>query len=249
MGRVDGKVALISGAARGLGASQAVLFAREGAGVVLGDILDEPGQQVAESIRAAGGNAVYVHLDVTSEADWRNALHVTLERFGSLNVLVNNAGVPLRKTLLDTSEQEWDEVLAINLKGAFLGTKVAIPALRQAGGGSIINMSSVSGIIASTGAAYGASKGAVRLLTKSTALTYAKDGIRCNSVHPGPMDTEVNRESQLDAAKWAERMRNVPLGRIGQPVEVAYGVLYLASDESSYVTGSELVIDGGSTAV
>jgi NAD(P)-dependent dehydrogenase (short-subunit alcohol dehydrogenase family) len=249
MGRVDGKVALISGAARGLGASQAVLFAREGAGVVLGDILDEPGQQVAESIRAAGGNAVYVHLDVTSEADWRNALHVTLERFGSLNVLVNNAGVPLRKTLLDTSEQEWDEVLAINLKGAFLGTKVAIPALRQAGGGSIINMSSVSGIIASTGAAYGASKGAVRLLTKSTALTYAKDGIRCNSVHPGPMDTEVNRESQLDAAKWAERMRNVPLGRIGQPAEVAYGVLYLASDESSYVTGSELVIDGGSTAV
>jgi NAD(P)-dependent dehydrogenase (short-subunit alcohol dehydrogenase family) len=249
MGRLDGKVALISGAARGLGASQAVLFAREGAGVVLGDILDEPGQDVAESIRAAGGDAVYVHLDVTSEAGWQKALQAALERFGSLNVLVNNAGVPLRKTLLDTSEQEWDEVLAINLKGAFLGTKVAIPALRQAGGGSIINMSSVSGIIASTGAAYGASKGAVRLLTKSTALTYAKDGIRCNSVHPGPMDTEVNRESQLDAAKWAERMRNVPLGRIGQPAEVAYGVLYLASDESSYVTGSELVIDGGSTAV
>jgi NAD(P)-dependent dehydrogenase (short-subunit alcohol dehydrogenase family) len=249
MGRLDGKVALISGAARGLGASQAVLFAREGAGVVLGDILDEAGQQVTESIRATGGDAVFVHLDVTSGADWRNALQVALERFGSLNVLVNNAGVPLRKTLLETSEQEWDEVLAINLKGAFLGTKAAIPALRQAGGGSIINMSSVSGIIASTGAAYGASKGAVRLLTKSTALTYAKDGIRCNSVHPGPMDTEVNRESQLDTAKWAERMRNVPLGRIGQPDEVAYGVLYLASDESSYVTGSELVIDGGSTAV
>jgi len=249
MGRLDGKVALISGAARGLGASQAVLFAREGADVVLGDILHEAGEQVAESIRAAGDDAVFVHLDVTSEADWRNALQVALERFGSLNVLVNNAGVPLRKTLLETSEQEWDEVLAINLKGAFLGTKVAIPALREAGGGSIINMSSVSGIIASTGAAYGASKGAVRLLTKSTALTYAKDGIRCNSVHPGPMDTEVNRESQLDTAKWAERMRNVPLGRIGQPDEVAYGVLYLASDESSYVTGSELVIDGGSTAV
>lgn len=249
MGRLDGKVALISGAARGLGESQASLFAREGARVVLGDVLDEPGQRVAERIGAAGGDAVFVRLDVTSGADWERALAVALDRYGQLNVLVNNAGIPLRRTLEQTSEQEWDRVLAVNLKGTFLGTKVAIPAMRQAGGGSIINMSSVSGIIASTGAAYGASKGAVRLLTKSTALTYARDGIRCNSVHPGPMDTEVNRESQLDTAKWAERMRSVPLGRIGQPLEVAYGVLFLASDESSYMTGSELVIDGGSTAV
>lgn len=249
MGRLDGKVALISGAARGLGESQATLFAREGARVVLGDVLEEPGQQVAGRIRAAGGDAVFVRLDVTSEPAWERALAVALERYGQLNVLVNNAGIPLRKTLEQTSEQEWDHVLAVNLKGTFLGTKVAIPAMRQAGSGSVINMSSVSGIIASTGAAYGASKGAVRLLTKSTALTYARDGIRCNSVHPGPMDTEVNRESQLDTAKWAERMRNVPLGRVGQPLEVAYGVLFLASDESSYMTGSELVIDGGSTAV
>jgi NAD(P)-dependent dehydrogenase (short-subunit alcohol dehydrogenase family) len=249
MGRLDGKVALISGAARGLGESQATLFAREGARVVLGDVLEEPGQRVAEQITAAGGDAVFVPLDVTSEADWERALAVALERYGQLNVLVNNAGIALRKTLEQTSGQEWDHVLAVNLKGTFLGTKVAIPAMRDAGGGSIINMSSVSGIIASSGAAYGASKGAVRLLTKSTALSYARDGIRCNSIHPGPMDTEVNRESQLDTAKWAERMRNVPLGRIGQPLEVAYGALFLASDESSYMTGSELVIDGGSTAV
>jgi NAD(P)-dependent dehydrogenase (short-subunit alcohol dehydrogenase family) len=249
MGRLDGKVALISGAARGLGESQATLFAREGARVVLGDELEEPGQRAAEQITAAGGDAVFVPLDVTSEADWERALAVALERYGQLNVLVNNAGIALRKTLEQTSGQEWDHVLAVNLKGTFLGTKVAIPAMRDAGGGSIINMSSVSGIIASSGAACGASKGAVRLLTKSTALSYARDGIRCNSIHPGPMDTEVNRESQLDTAKWAERMRNVPLGRIGQPLEVAYGALFLASDESSYMTGSELVIDGGSTAV
>jgi NAD(P)-dependent dehydrogenase (short-subunit alcohol dehydrogenase family) len=154
MGRLDGKVALISGAARGLGESQATLFAREGARVVLGDVLEEPGQRAAEQITAAGGDAVFVPLDVTSEADWERALAVALERYGQLNVLVNNAGIALRKTLEQTSGQEWDHVLAVNLKGTFLGTKVAIPAMRDAGGGSIINMSSVSGIIASSGAAY-----------------------------------------------------------------------------------------------
>lgn len=249
MGRVDGKVALISGAARGLGESQAALLASEGAKVVLGDVLEEAGREAAERIRAAGGDAMFVPLDVTSEAQWQQAAALAVSTYGALNVLVNNAGIALRKTLEHTTEQEWDHVLAVNLKGTFLGSKVAIPAMREAGGGSIVNMSSVSGLIASSGAAYGASKGAVRLLTKSTALTYAADGIRCNSVHPGPMDTEVNRESQLDTAKWAVRMRNVPLGRVGQPIEVAYGVLYLASDESSYMTGSELVIDGGSAAV
>jgi NAD(P)-dependent dehydrogenase (short-subunit alcohol dehydrogenase family) len=249
MGRVDGKVALVSGAARGLGASQAALLAREGARVVLTDVLTEEGEAAAAQIREAGGEALFARLDVTSERQWQEIVALTLGEYGKLDVLVNNAGVPLRKTLENTTEEEWDLTLAINLKGTFLGTKAAIPALRQAGGGSVINISSVSGIIASTGAAYGASKGAVRLLTNATAVTYASDGIRCNSVHPGPMDTEVNRESQLDAARWAERMRNVPLGRIGTPIEVAYGVLFLASDESSYMTGSELVIDGGSTAV
>lgn len=249
MGRMDGKVALISGAARGLGESQAALLAREGAQVVLADVLEELGAAAAGQIKAAGGDAVFTRLDVTSEDQWQAAVALAVQRYGRLNVLVNNAGVALRRTLEQTTEQEWDQTLAINLKGVFLGTKAAIPALRQAGGGSIVNISSVSGIIASTGAAYGASKGGVRLLTKSTALTYAKEGIRCNSVHPGPMDTEVNRESQLDQARWAERMRAVPMGRIGSPIEVAYGVLFLASDESSYMTGSELVIDGGNTAV
>jgi NAD(P)-dependent dehydrogenase (short-subunit alcohol dehydrogenase family) len=249
MGRLDGKVALISGAARGLGEAQALLLAREGARLVVTDVLADAGRQLAGQITAAGGDAVFAELDVTSEAGWQDVVALAVQRYGTVNVLVNNAGVALRRTLEHTTEAEWDHVLGVNLKGPFLGTKTVIPVMRQAGGGSIINISSASGIIASTGAAYGASKGAVRLLTKSVALTYARDGIRCNSVHPGPMDTEVNREAQLDTAKWAERMRNVPLGRIGKPAEVAYGVLYLASDESSYVTGSELVIDGGSTAV
>lgn len=249
MGRLSGKVAIISGGARGIGASVGTLFAEEGAVVVLGDVLDDAGEALAARIGALGGQSVYVHLDVTMEGQWERAVRIAEERFGRLNVLVNNAGVPLRKTLDQTSSEEWDGVLAVNLKGTFLGTKAAIPALRRAGGGSIINSSSVAGLVGSSGAAYGASKGGVRSLTKATAIQYAKDGIRCNSVHPGPIDTEVNRESQLDAAKWAERMKNVPMARIGKPIEVAFGVLFLACDESSYVTGSELVIDGGSTAV
>lgn len=249
VGRLAGKVALISGAARGLGASEAALFAEEGAKVVLGDVLDDLGEAVAVEIRAAGGDAVYLTLDVTVEDDWRRAVETAEERYGKLDVLVNNAGIPLRKNLEQTSTEEWNRVFEVNVTGAFLGSKLAIPAMRRAGGGSIVNTSSISGIVASTGAAYGASKGAVRLLSKSTAIQYAKEGIRCNSVHPGPLDTEVNRESQLNADAWAERMKSVPLGRIAQPREVAYGVLYLASDESSYVTGSELVIDGGSTAL
>lgn len=249
VGRLARKVALVSGAARGLGAAIATTLASAGARVVLGDILDPEGEATAARIRDNGVNAVFLHLDVTSEPEWQRAVAMAEERFGRLDILVNNAGIPLRRTLEHTTEAEWDTVMAVNLKGAFLGTKAAIPAMRRAGGGSIVNVSSVSGIVGSTGAAYGASKGGVRLLTKSTAITYAREGIRCNSVHPGPLDTEVNRESQLDEAKWAERMRLVPMARIGQPEEVAYGVLYLASDEASYVTGSELAIDGGSTAL
>jgi cyclopentanol dehydrogenase len=249
MGRLDGKVALISGGSRGVGAAEAALFAREGARVVIGDLLDEAGQAVAAAIRAAGNEASYVHLDVTSEAEWLAAVDYAERRYGRLDILVNNAGIPLRRTLDQTTEAEWDHVMAVNLKGVFLGTKSAIPAFRRAGGGSIVNMASVSGVVGSTGAAYGTSKGAVRALTKSTALTYAKEGIRCNSLHPGPLDTEVNRESQLDVERWAERMKLVPMGRIGQPEEVAYGALYFASDEASYVTGAELMIDGGTIAM
>jgi NAD(P)-dependent dehydrogenase (short-subunit alcohol dehydrogenase family) len=249
VGRLDGKVALISGAARGMGASEADLFAREGAKVVLGDILDDVGEATSRAIRARGGEATYVHLDVTAEEHWRLAVALAEDRYGKLNILVNNAGIAQpRVSLEDMTEEQWDRVMAVNLKGTFFGTKTAIPALRRAGGGSIINTSSTAGIVASGGAAYGASKGGVRLLTKTVAMLYAKDGIRCNSIHPGPVDTDTIRASQADPVAWAARVNSIPLKRVGLPEEIAYGVLYLASDESLYVSGSELVIDGGLTA-
>jgi cyclopentanol dehydrogenase len=250
MGRLDGKVALISGGARGQGATEARLFVREGAKVVIGDILDAEGQQVAAELRATGGEATYVHLDVTSERDWRAAVETAVRQYGRLQVLVNNAGIIIRKSIGDTSVEDWDRTQAVNVKGVFLGTKYAIPAMRQAGGGSIINISSIAGLVGSTygSAAYIASKGAVRLFTKATAIQHAKDHIRCNSIHPGPVDTPMIRQTLEDQAFLAERLRRIPLGRIGKVEDVAYGALYLASDESSYVTGSELVIDGGATA-
>jgi cyclopentanol dehydrogenase len=250
MGRLDGKVALISGGARGQGATEARLFVRQGAKVVIGDILDAEGQQVAAELRAAGGEATYVHLDVTSERDWRAAVETAVRQYGRLQVLVNNAGIIIRKSIEDTSVEDWDRTQAVNVKGVFLGTKYAIPAMRQAGGGSIINISSIAGLVGSTygSAAYIASKGAVRLFTKATAIQHAKDHIRCNSIHPGPVDTPMIRQTLEDQAFLAERLRRIPLGRIGKVEDVAYGALYLASDESSYVTGSELVIDGGATA-
>jgi NAD(P)-dependent dehydrogenase (short-subunit alcohol dehydrogenase family) len=250
MGRLDGKVALISGGARGQGATEAQLFAREGAKVVLGDILDESGRQVEAAIRAAGGDATYVHLDVTNEDNWRAAVDTAVQRYGRLNVLVNNAGILLRKAIEEMTVEEWDGIMAVNLKGVFLGTKHAIPAMRRAGGGSIINISSTAGLVGSPGgsSAYIATKGGVRLFTKATAIQHAKDNIRCNSVHPGPIATEMIKDTLENPDLWAERLRRLPMGRAGTPEDVAYGVLYLASDESSYVTGSELVIDGGTTA-
>jgi len=250
MGRVDGKVALISGGARGQGATEAQLFSREGAKVVLGDILDDAGRQVEAAIRAAGGEATYVHLNVTSEADWRAAVDTAERGYGHLHVLVNNAGILIRKSIEETTEDDWDRLMAVNVKGVFLGTKYAIPAMRRAGGGSIINISSTAGLVGSPygSSAYTATKGAVRLFTKATAVQHAKENIRCNSVHPGPVDTDMIRDTLSDPVLRDERLNRVPLGRIGKPEDIAYGVLYLASDESSFVTGSELVIDGGSTA-
>src|SRR5437870_10796326 len=250
MGRLEGKVALISGGARGQGASEARLFAQEGARVVVDDILDAAGTQVEEAIRAQGGEATYVHLDVTHEADWVEAVGTAVNRYGKLDILVNNAGIVLRKGIEDTSEEDWDRIMAVNAKGVFLGTKHAIPAMRRAGGGSIVNISSTAGLVGSPygSAAYTASKGAVRLFTKVTAMQHAQDKIRCNSVHPGPIDTEMMRDVLGDAALREERLRRIPLGRAGTTADIAYGVLYLASDESSFVTGSELVIDGGATA-
>ena len=250
MGRLDGKVAIISGGARGQGATEARMFAREGAKVVLGDVLDEEGKQVEAQINESGGEATYVHLDVTREDDWRSAVETAVRRYGKLDVLVNNAGILIRKGLEETTVEDWDRIMAVNAKGVFLGTKQAIPAMRRAGGGSIINISSTAGLVGSPDGSpsYTATKGAVRLLTKATAIQYAKEGIRCNSVHPGPIDTEMIRDTITDPARLEQRMERLPMGRVGKPEEIAYGVLYLASDESSFVTGSELVIDGGTTA-
>ena len=248
--RLEGKVALISGGGRGQGAVEARLFAREGAKVVFGDVLDDAGKQVEAKIHEAGAEATYVHLDVTREDDWQAAVNTAVDRYGKLDILVNNAGILIRKGIEDTTEEDWDRIMEVNAKGTFLGTKHAIPAMRQAGGGSIVNISSTAGLVASPSgsASYTASKGAVRLFTKSTAIQYAREGIRCNSVHPGPIDTDMIRETLTDPARLEERMQRLPMGRVGTAEEIAYGVLYLASDEASFVTGSELVIDGGTTA-
>jgi cyclopentanol dehydrogenase len=250
MGRLDGKVALISGGARGQGATEGRMMAQEGAKVVLGDILDEQGRAVEAEIRAAGGAATYVHLNVTSESDWQSAVQTAESTYGGLHVLVNNAGILIRATIEETTEDDFDRIMAVNVKGVFLGTKHAIPVMRRAGGGSIINISSVAGLVGSPGetAAYSATKGGVRLFTKSTAIQHASDNIRCNSVHPGPIATDMIKDMLEDPEQWEQRMRRLPLKRPGRPEDIAYGVIYLASDESSYVTGAELVIDGGTTA-
>ena len=248
--RLEGKVALISGGARGMGAAEARMFAQEGARVVVGDLLEAEGQGVVESIAEVGGEAVFVKLDVTSEGDWENAVGLAVSRFGKLDVLVNNAGVGDKGMIEETSAAQWDRVMDINAKGVFLGTRYAIPEMRKAGGGSIINISSQLGLVGmhDSSPAYQSSKGAVRLLTKSTAIQYASEGIRCNSVHPGPVVTVMTEDSRRDAEVYRSMEARVPLGRYGEADEVAYGVVYLASDESSFVTGSELVIDGGWTA-
>ena len=255
MPRLEGKVALISGGARGQGAVEARMFAREGARVVIGDILDDLGMRVQAEINETGGECLYVHLDVTSEADWQNAVEAAVSRFGKLDVLVNNAGIGSprdavgeRMTIEALPESQWDQVMDVNAKGVFLGTKAAIPEMRKTGGGSIINISSVAGLVGGTTSAYGASKGAVRLLTKSTAIQYAGEGIRANSVHPGVIITDMTAGMLADEAGRELNLARHPIGRLGVSEDVAYGVLFLASDESSFMTGSELVIDGGLTA-
>ena len=248
MGRLDGKVALISGGARGQGAAEAMLFAREGAKVVIGDLLDDEGRQIEAQIAELGGDATYVHLDVTSAAQWDAAVQTALDLYGRLDILVNNAGIlGARTSLEDTTSEQWDAVLNVNAKGVFLGTKASIPALRDAGGGSIVNISSLAGLVGSRNGipAYQASKGAVRLLTKSTAIQHASENIRCNSVHPGMIITAMTDEILAIPEMREYYDDNIPLGRLGTVDDIANGVLFLASDDSSFVTGSELVIDGG----
>ena len=251
MGKLDGKVALISGGARGQGAAEVRTFAREGARVVFGDVADDDGRQVEAELQAAGLEVAYVHLDVSSEADWRQIVDETMRRFGRLDVLVNNAGITIPRVPIEVrSEAEWDRIMAVNAKGVFLGTKHAIPEMRKGGGGSIINISSVAGIgqSAHQEPAYAASKAAVRIFSKVTAAQCAQDNIRCNSVHPGPVDTDMLHSAMPDPEVLRQRLQRVPLRRMGSVDEIVAGVLFLASDDSSYMTGSELVIDGGALA-
>jgi cyclopentanol dehydrogenase len=250
MDRLKGKVALISGGARGQGAAEARLFASEGAKVVIGDVLDDLCKKTADEINSKSGSkaVVALHLDVTRAADWRAAVDSCVREFGGLDVLVNNAGIANVKGIEETSEEEWDSIVNINQKGVWLGMKTAVPAMRGRGGGSIINISSIYGIIGSPGsAAYHGTKGAVRLLTKAAAVQYAPDKIRGNSVHPGviltPMVDVVPRSELQPLIDLA------PMKRAAQPEEVGWCVVFLASDEASFVTGAELVVDGGYTAV
>jgi len=243
---LEGKVALISGAARGMGAEEARLFVSEGARVVLGDVLDEEGEKTAAAI---GESARYVHLDVTSEADWLKAVETTEEAFGKLDILVNNAGI-LRFGLLEhTPLEEFELVVRVNQTGTFLGMKSVAAAMRRAGGGSIVNISSLAGIQGVGGAfSYTASKFAVRGMTKVAAIEFGSSGIRVNSVHPGGIETPMTRPFNSESSAGEPPAYSSPIPRIGQPEEVANLVLWVASDKSSYCTGSEFVIDGGECA-
>ena len=247
--RLENKVALISGGSRGQGAAEARIFASEGCKVVIADVLEDEGRQLEAEINETGGECVFVRLDVTSEDEWNAAVNTAVERFGKLDILVNNAGIYRQVGIEDTTEELWDNIFDINAKGVFLGTKLAIPEMRKAGSGSIINISSTAGLVGSrTSSAYSASKGAVRLFTKSTAVQYGAENIRANSIHPGPIDTAMGDQVWPSDETREEVIERTVLKRIGRPEDIANGALFLASDESSFMTGSELVIDGGSTA-
>ena len=246
---LENKVVLISGGSKGIGATQAKMFAAAGAKVVIGDILDDQGYQVEAEIAESGGDCVYQHLDVTSEADWDSVVKMAVEKYGKLDVLVNNAGLGIFLGLEETSEEDWDKIHDVNVKGTWLGARAAIPEMIAGGGGSIINISSGAGIVGRPEmAAYSAAKGAVRSLTKTVAIEYAAKGIRCNSVHPAVTETDMGLSLFTNQEQLEFAIANNPMGRIGQPEDIANGILFLASDESSYMNGSELRIDGGNTA-
>ena len=254
MNRLKGKVAIVTGAALGLGAAIATRMAEEGAAVALLDQLDAPGQAMAQALQERDLNAEYWHCDVSSEAQVQAVFNQVAQHFGHLDTVVNNAGVAgVNKPTHEITEAEWDWVQNVNVKGVFFGTKHAIAHLRQAGGGSIINLSSIYGLVSAPDVPpYHASKGAVRLMTKTDALLYAADKIRVNSIHPGfiwtPMvEKHLGSTPDLDAARQAVGALH-PLGHMGEPDDIAWGAVYLASDEAKFVTGTELVIDGGYTA-
>jgi NAD(P)-dependent dehydrogenase (short-subunit alcohol dehydrogenase family) len=248
--RLNGKVAIVTGAAHGMGESEAVIFAREGASVIVADV-DADGQKVAANITGAGGKAQFVKLDVASEADWEAAIKATVAAYGRLDILVNNAGISGTYDPDYESTAAWDRLMDINAKSVFLGMKHAVPVMRRGGGGSIVNISSISGFVGQDRMhmGYNASKGAVRIMTKSGAVQYACDGIRVNSVHPGFMPPMRTSKISADPAWRQPFLETVPMKREGRVEEVAHAVLFLASDEASYITGTELVVDGGFLAV
>jgi NAD(P)-dependent dehydrogenase (short-subunit alcohol dehydrogenase family) len=242
--RLKDKVAIVTGAAHGMGEEEARLFAREGARVVVGDILEDRAEAVAADIRVGGGDAIAATIDVTSEPEWTALIAKTVAHYGRLDILVNNAGISGSSVGDPDGLEGWERIVAVNQTSVFLGTKLAAAQMAKTGGGSIVNISSIMGFVggASGHPAYSASKGAVRIYTKSAAVRYGPLGIRVNSVHPGYMPPMLNA---TNANERADKITLTPLGRLGKPIEVAYGVLFLASDEASFVTGTELVIDGG----
>jgi len=248
--RLEGKVAFITGGAQGLGAAIASRFAAEGAVVFLGDLPAKAEANAAEDIKAKGGKAFFVPLDVASEQSWIDAFAMVIKEAGKLDVLVNNAGINIREPIEEMKVENLDTMLAVNVKGPFLGCKHAIPLLRKAGGGSIINMSSVCGLIGHryTTEAYTVTKGAVTLLTKTVAVRYAKDNIRCNSLHPSTVDTPLIQELFKTPARREERLGEVPLGRLATAADVANAALFLASDEAAFINGVAFPVDGGTTA-
>ncbi len=242
--RLKDKVAIVTGGAHGMGEAEARLFAAEGAKVVIADVLPDMGETVAADIRAGGGQATYVKIDVTSEADWQNLIAATLKAYGRLDILVNNAGISGSSVGDPDGVEGWHRIIAVNQTSVFLGTKLAAEQMRKTGGGSIVNISSIMGFVGSTSGhpAYHASKGAVRIYSKAAAVRYGPDNVRVNTVHPGYMPAMLN---STNSNERADKIAATPLRRLGEPVEVAYGVLFLASDEASFVTGTELVVDGG----
>lgn len=250
--RLRGKVALITGAASGMGRTAAKLFAAEGAKVVIADVTARTGEEAAQEITSAGGEVAFVRVDVSKAADAELMIRSTMERFGGLHVLYNNAGIfhPADGGTVETSEQTWDRVIDINLKGVWLGCKYGIPALLRSGGGSIINVASFVALVgaATPQIAYTASKGAVLAMTREIAVEYARKGIRANALCPGPIETPMLAELLSDPQRRARRLVHIPIGRFGQAEEVARAALWLASDESSLMTGAALVVDGGITA-
>ena len=246
--RLKGKVALVTGGNKGIGAAVVRRFASEGAKVWSGDILTDKTNELSDNLANDKGNIIHETLDVTSLISWEILINKIVDETGKIDILINNAGIYERRSIEDTTEEQFDKMLAVNTKGPFIGIKLALDALKASGNASIVNLSSTAGLRGSFAVHYGASKGALRLMTKSIASKYAKDGIRCNSVHPGPIDTEMGHTAVPPDQLRDRLYERIPMGRFGTAEEVANVILFLASDESSFVTGSEVVVDGGATS-